>query len=235
LSRLRRLLSRTLAPALTAALALALAPVQADAKPPKAGKSAKAKGAGKAAKAARARRPGTARVAATPGESPEMSAWMKAATPNEHHGLLARMAGSFSVESRFYAGPEAEAQVSQGTAEQTMILGGRVLRQDFTGNMSGQAFQGLGLVGYDNVRQTYYSYWVDGMSTMPLMHDGQCRTPTCEVIEFKGQYRDPLTGKPKKSRTTSEVAADGHLVFTMYDQDARGREFKSLELTYTRK
>lgn len=232
MSQLRRLLS----PVFVAAVALSFAPTHADAKVAKGAKAAKAARSGKAGKGAKAaQRPGTARVAATPGESPEMSAWMKAATPNEHHGLLARMAGSFSVESRFYAGPEAEAQVSQGTAEQTMILGGRVLRQDFTGNMSGQAFQGLGLVGYDNVRQAYYSYWVDGMSTMPLMHDGQCRTPTCEVIEFKGQYRDPLTGKPKKSRTTSEVAADGHLVFTMYDQDARGREFKSLELIYTRK
>jgi hypothetical protein len=229
-------LLRSLAsPLFVAALALAFAPAPAEAKAGKANKAAKGVRAVKAAKGKRAQRPGTARVAATPGESPEMSAWMKAATPNEHHGLLARMAGSFSVESRFFAGPEAEAQVSQGTAEQTMILGGRVLRQDFTGNMSGQAFQGLGLVGYDNVRQAYYSYWVDGMSTMPLMHDGQCRTPTCEVIEFKGEYRDPLTGKAKKSRTTSEVAADGHLVFTMYDQDTRGREFKSLELIYTRK
>lgn len=198
--------------------------------------AAKDSKAAKAAKPARAlHRSKAASPKPTPGESPEMSAWMKAAVPNEHHEKLNRLAGSFSVESRFFAGPGAEPQVSQGTAEQTMILGGRVLRQEFTGNMSGQAFQGLGLVGYDNVRQRYYSYWVDGMSTMPLMHDGQCRTPTCEVIEFQGEYLDPLTRKKKKSRTTSELAADGRLVFTMFDQDARGKEFKSLELFYTRK
>lgn len=219
---------RRLTPILAAvALALAAAPAPA-AKPARAAK------AGKRSHAKVNPRP-PAPASATPGESPEMSAWVRAATPNENHAKLARLAGSFSVESRFFAGAGAEPQSSQGTAEQTMILGGRVLRQEFTGNMGGQAFQGLGLVGYDNVRGRYYSHWVDGMSTMPLTHEGQCRTPSCELIEFKGEYLDPMTKKKKKSRTTSELAADGHLTFTMFDQDARGKEFKSLELVYTRK
>lgn len=208
------------------------------AKPPKAAKSS-GKARGPARKGKAPLRGGalahSAVAPTTPGESAEMSAWMKAAAPNEHHGLLARFAGSFSVESRFYAGPDAEAQVSQGTAEHTMILGGRVLRQEFSGTTGGQSYQGLGLLGYDNTKGHYYSYWVDGMSTMPLTHEGDCRTPACDVIELRGEYLDPLSHRKKKTRTTNEVFPDGRLMFTLFDQDGRGREFKSLELVYTRK
>ena len=178
--------------------------------------------------------PGPASAPAPP-SSAEMDAWLKAAAPNENHAVLAKMAGSFKVESRFFAGPDAEPHVSYGTAEQAMVFGGRYLRQDFTGDMGGQPFQGTGFIGYDNLRKRYFSYWLDSGSTMPLQHEGTCDNKACTSITLRGEYTDPLTGKKKKSRTITETTDDARVIFTMFDEDKKGKEFRSLELIYTRR
>ena len=174
-------------------------------------------------------------VAAVASGSPEMVAWIQAATPGDNHALLTRMAGSYTVETRFFAGPGAEAQVSQAMAEQTMVFGGRYLRQEFSGEMAGQPFHGTGFIGYDNVRKKFFSFWVDTMSTAPLLHDGACSDKACNTLVFRGEYVDPSTHKKKKNRTVTELTADGKLVFSLFDQDKKGKEFKSMELIYTRR
>jgi hypothetical protein len=186
------------------------------------------------AKKKRAARP-TRPAAAAPAGDTAMKAWLAQAEPGAPHALLAKMAGAYALESRFYAGPEAAPQLTAATVEQSMVLGGRYLRQEFTGTMNGQAYQGFGVLGFDNVKSTFFSFWVDAVSTAPLQHEGGCADAECKTLDLRGQYLDPATRKPKSTRVTFETRDDGKLVQTLYDVDARGRPFKSLELVYTRK
>jgi len=174
-------------------------------------------------------------AAAAPAGDAAMKAWLAKAEPGAPHALLAKMAGAFAIESRFFAGPEAAPQISAATVEQSMVLGGRYLRQEFAGTMNGQAYQGFGVLGFDNVKAKFFSFWVDAVSTAPLQHEGGCADPDCKTLDMRGQYLDPATRKPKSTRVTFETNPDGKLVQTLYDVDARGRPFKSLELVYTRK
>lgn len=174
-------------------------------------------------------------AANAPAGDAAMKAWLAKAEPGAPHALLAKMTGSYAIESRFFAGPEVAPLISVASLEQTMVLGGRYLRQEFAGTMNGQAYQGFGVLGFDNVKAKFFSFWVDAVSTAPLQHEGGCVDAECKTIDMRGQYLDPTTRKTKSTRLTLETNADGKLVQTLYDVDARGRPFKSLELIYTRK
>ena len=165
---------------------------------------------------------------------PELKAWVAAGTPGEFHAALARLAGSYTVESTFWAGPGDATLTSKASCDFTLILGGRVLKQDFKGSMMGQPFEGLGLFGYDTVKKRFVSAWMDSMSTQRLDFEGLCKDKGCTVIELKADYKDPLTGKRRRSRSLY-LEREGKPVMQMFDTDKRGREFKSLELVYTRR
>src|SRR5262249_52979692 len=87
--------------------------------------------------------------AAPMSEDQMMAEMMKLATPGPYHEMLKKFAGSWKTETKMWMGP-GEPQVSEGTAEASMILGGRFLKQEAKGNFMGQPFEGFGLTGYDN-------------------------------------------------------------------------------------
>ncbi|MGH9360841.1 MAG: DUF1579 family protein, partial [Thermoanaerobaculia bacterium] len=75
-----------------------------------------------------------------PGEGalpPEFEAWMKVAAPGEAHKALEPMVGDWETHSKFIMSPEAPAMESKGTCKRTMILGGRFLQEELTGDFMG--------------------------------------------------------------------------------------------------
>ena len=88
---------------------------------------------------------------AAQGMPPEvMEAWAKVATPNEHHAHLARMAGTWKVHGKYWMQPGAPPTKSEGKAQNQMIMGGRFLQTEYTGDFMGETFVGMGIDGYDN-------------------------------------------------------------------------------------
>ena len=53
----------------------------------------------------------------------------------------------------------------KGTSECKWVLGNRYLHMTFKGDFSGMPFEGRGVLGYDNVRKTYFGAWIDNFST----------------------------------------------------------------------
>jgi hypothetical protein len=188
-----------------------------------------------AAPAPAAQAPGGAEPAgAPPAMSPEeqamAAAWEKAARPGEQHAWLAAMAGKWQFEGSFWSVPGGEPTRSVGTAERTAILGGRVMREVVSSTFYGQPFEGLGHTGYDNVTGKYWSTWFDNMSTSLMSSVGTCQQGSCE---FEGTNTDPLTGQAAPARMTSTHEADRE-VHAMYGPGPDGKQFKMMELTYTR-
>src|SRR5512142_32777 len=85
----------------------------------------------------------------TPEQQAMMAAWQKAMTPGPQHQKLMARAGSWTVTTKSWEKPGAPVQESTGTAERTVILGGRVLTETVHGTFMNMPFEGTGWTGFD--------------------------------------------------------------------------------------
>ena len=164
-----------------------------------------------------------------------MKAWEAYATPGEAHKTLALDNGNWTAESTMWMGPNDQKPMkSTMTANIKMIMGGRYQEARYSGNMMGQAFEGISTVGYDNASKEIVSSWLDNMGTnimqMRGKYDGISKT-----MDMKGECTDPMTGKIKTVRETYTLVDDNTRKMEMYDTDPNGKEFKSMEIVMTRK
>ena len=97
-----------------------------------------------------------------------MEMYQKLATPGEPHKLFATLAGSWTTTTKEWMEPGKPPTESTGTAEMKMLLDGRFLQQEFTSQMMGQPFSGIGIDGYDNLRKRYVTTWIDTMGHRDL-------------------------------------------------------------------
>jgi hypothetical protein len=170
----------------------------------------------------------------SPEEKAMMEAMEKAAALGKQHQWLAGKAGAWTWTGKFWMDPSAPPTEMTGTAERAVMLGGRVLSEKVASpGMMGQPFEGFGLTGYDNVTKAFWGTWSDNMGTGVMMSKGQCDDKgTCA---FTGEYADPVTGKMKKTRMTSRDDGPDKELHEFFDTDEAGKEYKSMELVYTRK
>jgi hypothetical protein len=162
-----------------------------------------------------------------------MDVYTKLGTPAAPHKGLARMAGRWTTKVKSWMEPTKPPMESTGTSEQKMILGGRFLQQEFTGEMMGSTFTGIGVTGYDNHTKKYVSTWIDSMGTAILVFEGTGSADGKTIIQ-ESRYDDPIKG-PMKWRSVTRIVDDNTYVFEMYGTDKRGKEEKMMEITYTRK
>ncbi len=168
----------------------------------------------------------------TPEQMAEMQAYMKAGTPGEPHKAMGATAGTYDLKIKGWHEPGAPVTEDVGTAKRSVILGGRVLVEEFNGSMMGQPFTGHGMRGYDNVTGKYWSTWMDSMSTGVMLSKGSCDAKgSCT---FTGSYDDPVRKTLVTLRMTTRQDGPKE-VFEMYGPDKSGKEFKMMEITYTKR
>ena len=163
-----------------------------------------------------------------------MEAYAKAGTPGTPHQGLAGDAGTWNVTARFWGDPSAPPMESKGTAERKMVLGGRVLQEQFKGEVFGEAFEGLGHTGYDNLKQEFWSTWTDNMSTAMMTSTGRCHE-SGSPCTFIGSMQDPVSGQVRHTRGVIRHEGADKQVFESYEWGADGAERKTMEIVYTRK
>lgn len=160
-----------------------------------------------------------------------MEIYRKVATPGAPHRMLAGMAGNWNTRGRFWMEPGKPPVESTGHSKQTMVLDGRFLQQEFTGDMMGSPFTGLGFCGYDNHTEKYVSTWMDTMGTAIMVFEGTASADG--TITQTSSYDDPVQG-PMKWRSVTHLVNPDTLEFEMYATGRSGREEKMMEITYTR-
>ena len=160
-----------------------------------------------------------------------MEAYMKASAVTANHEFLNKYAGGWDCLVKGWTAPGQPPTVSHGSFQGEMRLDGRFLFMDFTGEMFGQPFTGLQIIGFDNMQQKYVSLWIDNSSTFFFMTTG---TRQDSVISETGFWPDPLTGDqvPVKARTTW-VNADEYL-YEQYMVMPDKSEFKGMEMSCQR-
>jgi hypothetical protein len=162
-----------------------------------------------------------------------MEVYRKLGTPGDPHKSLAKMAGSWDVRSKFWMEPDKPPLETTGASKQKMILEGHFLQQEYTGEMMGSPFTGIGITGYDNHAGKYVSIWIDSMDTGIYFFEGTAAADG-KTITQEGRYDDPIKG-PMKYRTVIRIVDDNTMVFEMYGTDKDGKEEKMMEETYTRR
>lgn len=162
-----------------------------------------------------------------------METYQKLATPGEPHKQFASLAGSWTTKTKHWMEPNTPPTESDGSCEQKMLLDGRFLQQECTGDMMGQPFTGIGVIGYDNHTKKYISTWMDSMGTGIYVMEGTASADGKSITQ-KGSYNDPIEG-PMKLRGVTKIVDNNTEIFEMYGSGKKGKETKMMEITYTRK
>ena len=174
-----------------------------------------------------------AQPAGGPDEAAMQAAWMAAMTPGKEHERLNSMIGEWDATAKFWMDPAAPPVEGTGTAKMEWVLGGRHVRQDFKGTFMEMPFEGIGHTGYDNVKKKYVGTWMDTMSTSVMYEEGEYDAASGMTV-MHSTFMDPM-GREIKNRSTVKVDGADKMVFTMYQTEPGKAEFKSGEITYTRK
>ena len=106
-----------------------------------------------------------------------MEVYTKLATPSAPHKMFAILAGTWTTKTRAWMEPDKPPMEGTGTCQQKMLLDGRYLQQEYTGEMMGSPFTGINLIGYDNHTKKYVSTWIDSMSTGIYYFEGTAYLP----------------------------------------------------------
>ena len=178
---------------------------------------------------------------AAPGQPPaaadaesQVDTFVRHAMPGEHHRLLGKLAGSWNMAVKYRMSADSPVVESQGSCQRKWILGKRFVLEEFDGGSLALPFQGLAIYGYDAFEKKYTSVWVDTTNTAMTTSAGTCQED-CKVIAFVGRHGDPWSGTKKPSRGVTRFVSDDKHVLELYEPGREGKEFKVLEIRYTRK
>jgi hypothetical protein len=168
---------------------------------------------------------------------PDMQAMMetykKLATPGEPHKQLASLAGSWTTKTKSWMEPGKPPTETAGACEYKVLLDGRYVQQDCTGEMMGQPFTGIGTHGYDNFTKKYMTMWMDSMGTRMFSMEGT-GTPDGKTVTLRGNHPDPFEGV-MKHRAVWKFPDANTQIFEMYGAHKQHKEMKMMEIVYTRK
>jgi hypothetical protein len=162
-----------------------------------------------------------------------MDVYKRLAIPGEVHKLLASLEGTWTTKTRSWMEPDKAPIETTGTCEQKLLLGGRYLQQEYTGDMMGEPFTGYNIMGYDNHTKKYVSVWFDSMSTGINFFEGTA-SEDGKTITQESSYDDPIKG-PTVWRSVTRIADDNTLLYEMYLTPKGGKEEKMMEMTVSRK
>lgn len=163
----------------------------------------------------------------------QQKAWMEYMTPGKYHEMMAKSVGEWKTVTKWWMDPSAEPMVSEGTAVNEMIMGGRYLKSTHSGIMMGQPFEGIMIEGYDNTKKEFVSTWIDNMGTGIMFSAGKYDEPS-QSITFEGSMVDPMTGSDVKYKQTVKIIDQNKHMMEMYDV-SKGIEIKMMEIEFTRK
>lgn len=162
-----------------------------------------------------------------------MQAWMDYMTPSTMHEILTKIVGEWKAEMTLFDMMGGMQTKAEGTAKVESILGGRYFITNFKSMMMGMPFEGLGIDGYDNKEQKFYTYWIDNMGTGMLIMKGDYDKNT-KTFTYTGNSTNPMNGNPIPMRSITKIIDDNKFINEMYTTN-EGKEYKMFEIVYTRK
>ncbi len=164
----------------------------------------------------------------------KMAEMMQLSSPGEQHKNLEPLVGSWTYVLRMWADAKAKPDESKGTSVNKWIMNGRFVQSDVKGTAMGQPFEGMNIVGYDNLKAEYQSSWIDNMAT-GMMTSRSAYDAATRTFNETGAYSCAMTGiKDRPFRGVLKLVDDKSHTYTMYHNGPDGKEYKAMEITYNR-
>lgn len=162
--------------------------------------------------------------------------WMEYATPGEVQKMMASWNGTWSGEMTMWEKPNGPAQTASLKTVNKMILGGRYQISVHTGTVMDMPFEGQETLAYDNGTKQFISTWIDNMGTGITTLKGPWDA-TNKTITLTGKMVDPGAGNghEKDTRQVFTIIDDNNQKMEMYCSGPDGKEFKNMEIKFTRK
>jgi hypothetical protein len=164
-----------------------------------------------------------------------MKAW-EAANPitPEATKLAMDLAGEWNAECVCTMFPGATPNKSNGKAKFLAVNGMqmRFVSQEFQGEFLGKKFNGMGYMGWNPTTSKYESVWFDSTTNGFMFQTGT--KDGSGAIDWTGTITDPMTKQTKKTHSKTIFKDHNTMTFEMFDVDEQGKEFKCMEISYTR-
>ncbi len=161
------------------------------------------------------------------------AAYLEQTKPGPEHAKLKMRVGRWNVAGMFYMAPGAPPMKTQATSVIRPILGGRFFREQYSSEIMGMKFTGIGVQGYDKGLKKYVYTWADSMSTYLTRSEGTS-DDSGNVITFVGQHFDQMKNGVVKTKATLELTSRKTHTMRMFEVSADGSERKVMEFVYTR-
>lgn len=166
-------------------------------------------------------------------EAEMMAAWDKARTLGPQHEAFAKDVGTWDLTLTAWMDPSAPPETYTSTAVRELALGGRYLIEKVKGDMGEFGpFEGMGILGFNNLTQQYSHVWMDSMSTGWMQSTGTASADG--TVTMTGSYDDAMTGGKTKARTVTKHISADEQHFAMYEDRGQG-ETKTMEIVYKRR
>lgn len=154
--------------------------------------------------------------------------------PGPEHARFDDFVGTWTANAAMWMTPEGPPMETVGESINRLILDGRFLYSEYSSTFMGQPFHGIAITGFDRFKNRYVTFWIDNMSTSFYEMEGDYKAGA-KTAEDTGVWPDPMTGGTVAVRNVTTLIDDDTHRVTMFMTGPDGREFKSMEILYSRK
>jgi len=164
-----------------------------------------------------------------------MRVWKEYSKPGPEHKQLTSLAGKWKYQSKVWQAEGARPELSSGTAYFRPVLGGRFIQQEVHGKAMGMPFEGLGIIGYNNLKKTFETIWADNFGT-GFTRGTATFDQASKTLKEEGAFTCPKNGGAESKYRAELTWVDRRtLTYTFFSSDLKtNKEFKSMEMTYKR-
>lgn len=164
-----------------------------------------------------------------------MKAWMEYATPGDVHKMMATWDGNWEGETTAWMADGAPPATSKANVVTRMIMGGRYQVTEFSGDMMGMPFNGMGTLAYDNYKKTFTNTWIDDMGTGIMVMEGPWDAAS-KSMTLTGKYTNPANGADCDMKEVFTIIDNDNQKMEMWGPDqTTGKQYKTMEIKFTRK
>jgi len=167
-----------------------------------------------------------------------MANMKKNGTPGMHHDHLKPLVGNWTCDGKCKMAPEQPWQPMKSTATSKWVLGNRFVATEVKGEafMPGEPpFEGMGWLGYDNLKKKYVMSWIDNMGTMIMNGEGTCDN-SGKTITIMSNFVCPAMEKETHMKMVYKIQGNDKYSLEFWGPDPKtGKEFMSMEMNYTKK
>jgi hypothetical protein len=171
---------------------------------------------------------------AAPDNKAMLAAMSKYSEPGAPHQVLKSLEGTWDTAAKVWLAPGGTPDTANGRAEFWSNHGDRFLIEEYSGAMLGRPVTIHLVFGYDNAKKKYVASMISSVSTEIKLREGTADA-TGKVITFTGQTFDAVAGRYHAERAVYKIESDKRLTVEVFETPTGGKEFKKMEVVYTRK